>query len=99
MNIQASAFQTGLQGFNNAQQNAAEAAIAIVDVTGSQRALEQNSTDNSRNGNVNSLANESTTNLSAEIVNLKVAEYQAKASAKVIKTADENLGTLLDVTV
>ena len=37
--------------------------------------------------------------LNESIVDLKVAEYQAKSSAEVIKTADENLGTLLDVRV
>ena len=36
--------------------------------------------------------------LNQSIVNLKVAEYQAKASSEVIKSADDALGTLLDVT-
>jgi len=37
--------------------------------------------------------------INQSIVDLKVAEFQAKASTEVIKTADENLGTLLDVRV
>ena len=36
--------------------------------------------------------------LNQAIVNLKVAEFQAKASTEVIKSADDSLGTLLDVT-
>ena len=36
--------------------------------------------------------------LNQAIVILKVAEYQAKASTEVIKSADDALGTLLDVT-
>ncbi|MGB0938559.1 MAG: hypothetical protein ACPGTQ_13950 [Colwellia sp.] len=36
--------------------------------------------------------------ISQALVDLKVAEHQAKASAEVIKSADESLGTLLDVT-
>ena len=36
--------------------------------------------------------------LNQAIVNLKVAEFQAKASTEVIRSADDSLGTLLDVT-
>ena len=35
--------------------------------------------------------------LNQAIVNLKVADFQAKASTEVIKSADDSLGTLLDV--
>jgi hypothetical protein len=37
--------------------------------------------------------------ISQSIVDLKVAEHQANTSVEVIKSADESLGTLLDVTV
>ncbi len=40
----------------------------------------------------------SVADLTAEVVNLNLYEKQVSASVKVIKTADENLGTLLDVT-
>lgn len=36
--------------------------------------------------------------LNQSIVDLKVAEFQAKSSVQIIKTADDVLGTLLDVT-
>jgi hypothetical protein len=36
--------------------------------------------------------------LNQSIVNLKVAEFQAKASTEVIRSADEGLGTLIDIT-
>lgn len=38
-----------------------------------------------------------TVNLTDAIVELKVSEHQVKASAAVIKTADEVLGTLIDI--
>ena len=36
--------------------------------------------------------------LAAEVINLNLYELQVEASVKVIKAADQNLGTLLDVT-
>ena len=39
------------------------------------------------------------TELPEELVNLKVAEQQAGASAKVIQTASDMLGTLIDIRV
>ena len=38
-----------------------------------------------------------TGNLSTPIVNLNVGEIQVKASANVIKTGDQMLGTLIDI--
>ena len=43
--------------------------------------------------------NEAPTGLTESIVNLKVAEVQARSSAEVIQTADETVGTLIDVRV
>lgn len=37
--------------------------------------------------------------LTTELVNLKVADFQAKSAAKVITTADEALGTLINTSV
>ncbi|WP_448212577.1 hypothetical protein [Colwellia sp. MEBiC06753] len=91
MEIQ-SAFNAGVQGYQNATQQASEAASNIVDATVATQEDSAVSTNNS------AASNQSIPNLNEEIVNLKVAEYQAKASAEVIKTADETLGTLLDVT-
>jgi len=41
---------------------------------------------------------EQQTSISQEMVNLKVAEHEAQSSAKVIQTADDVMGTLVDVT-
>jgi len=37
--------------------------------------------------------------LTTELVNMKVAEFQAKASTKVITTADDAMGTLINTSV
>ena len=102
MEIQ-SAFNAGVQGFENATQKANEAAANIVDATVVNETVysaEDPSQGQQVNENTVSQNNDSgdLSDLNQEIVNLKVAEYQAKASSEVIQSADEALGTLLDVT-
>ena len=98
MNIQ-SAFNSGLQGFLQAQQKTNEAATNIVESTAFSaedfRLGQQPNADVTEpNKNTDNLPN-----LTQSIVDLKVAEFQAKASAQVIKSADDALGNILDVSV
>ncbi len=94
-----SALNSGLQGFQKARETADQAAADIVAST-TLATDQQSITSNSEE--TNKLNNQANTNdipdLNQSIVNLKVAEYQAKASTEVIKSADDALGTLLDVT-
>ena len=98
-----SAFNAGVQGFQQATEDANRAAANIVQQTSVNRQEEQNlqSQDVSEQEavNVTTPSTEEPTGLTESVVNLKVAEMQAKASAEVIRTADENLGTLIDVRV
>lgn len=90
MEIQ-SAFNSGIQGFQKATEATNQAAADIVAETSINRdesAISQNPTNNEQK----------IPDLNQSIVNLKVAEFQAKSSAQVIKTADEVLGTLVDIT-
>ncbi len=99
MEIQ-SAFNSGVQGFQRAKETADQAAADIAAST--TFSSEEASTDanNEVNTEVSSQASSPTEvpDLNQAIVNLKVAEFQAKASAEVIQSADDSLGTLLDVT-
>ncbi|MEW6989849.1 hypothetical protein AADZ91_04080 [Colwelliaceae bacterium 6441] len=94
MNIE-SAFTSGVEGFQKATESANKAATDIarsVAYTPENNQQEQTAiapVDTSQN----------IPNLTQSIVDLKVSEFQAKASAQVVKTADETLGTLLDVRV
>lgn len=99
MEIQ-SAFNAGVQGFQNAKASTDQAASDIVANTALRAEPLTNSVDtNEVNTEVNSARSATeVTDLNQSIVNLKVAEYQAKASTEVIKSADDSLGTLLDVT-
>lgn len=79
MQIQ-SAFNAGVQGFQNATGKANQAASSIVKQTATK-----------------SIAPDNSPSLTESIVDLKVAEHQAKASAKVIETADELIGSIVDI--
>jgi hypothetical protein len=99
MDIQ-SATASGLQGLKNAQSDANEAALAIASANNSAVQQTQQQSTEPQTSQVNSVTpSEQVVNVNEELVELKVAEYQAKASIDVVKSADENLGTLLDVTV
>lgn len=98
MNVQ-SAFNSGVEGFQKATETANQAASSIASAINIQPAdFQQEQTATDTNINQHNSAGE-LSDLNQSIVDLKVAEYQAKASAKVVKTADETLGTLLDVSV
>ncbi|WP_042010218.1 flagellar hook protein FlgE [Aeromonas fluvialis] len=73
-----SAFSSGVQGFQRAEQIADKASnqIARLNTPGGDRVQ-----------------------VTDELVNLKVAELQAGASAKVVQTASEMMGTLIDIRV
>ncbi len=100
MEIQSS-FNSGVQGFHRAKETADQAAADIVAST-TFNSEQNDATSNDINGEVNTEVSASSQtaapDLNQAIVNLKVAEFQAKASAEVIKSADDSLGTLLDVT-
>lgn len=102
MEIQ-SAFSAGLQGFQNATERANDAAKSIVSETTANEG-EYSAENFSQGQQVNDNIEEQNTgsgdlsDLNQEIVELKAAEFQARASAEVIQTADEVLGTLIDVT-
>ena len=98
MEIQ-SALNAGFEGFQKATEKANEAAASIAAQTSItpndfKVGQEDNVATTDQNQQSGDLAS-----INQSIVDLKVAEFQAKASAQVISTADENLGTLLDVRV
>ncbi len=72
---------TGVQGFQDATARATKAASEIASQTVT------NSAEQSINQN----------DLTTSLVDLKVAELDAKANVKVIQTASELLGSLLDI--
>ena len=89
MEIQ-SAFNSGVQGLQTATEAADQAAADIVAETTAAQEVDVVSQAPESN-------EQTVPDLNQSLVDLKVAEHQAKASTEVIKTADDSLGTLLDV--
>ncbi|CAH9054067.1 hypothetical protein PSECIP111951_01908 [Pseudoalteromonas holothuriae] len=94
---------TGLEGFNRASQGIERASAEI------NRATVQNQSDQEQSQQRQlqaASANEATTapvsqpaKIDESLVNLKVEEFNAKANTQTIRTADEALGTLIDIRV
>ena len=78
-----SALNAGLQGFQDAQSRVNQAAQDIA-------------SQSVKDSTVDSI---DTKDLTSSLVDLKVAEIDAKANAKVVQTASDVLGTLLDIEV
>ncbi len=96
MEIQ-SAFNAGVQGFQTATEEASRAASDIARSTVA--SAEANEQPIESNASTQTATTNEPNGLTESIVNLRVAEVQAQASAEVIQSADENLGTLIDVRV
>jgi len=88
-----SAYHSGLAGLQNASAQLTSSSVNIAQTAG----VEGRTIENQEN--VALSAEQSPVSLTTELVNLKVAEFQAKSSAKVITTADEMVGTLINTSV
>lgn len=89
-----SAFESGVAGFQAANERAAQSASNIA------QAQNDNAQARSSATNVEiEQAVQEAKPVTQELVNLRVAELDAKAAAKVITTADEVLGSLIDTRV
>lgn len=93
MNIQ-SAFDSGVAGFNKANERAAESAREInqQQITPVQGQPEIQQAESQA-------PVEASAPITESLINLRLAENQAQASAKVIETADNMLGSLIDTKV
>lgn len=100
MNIQ-SAFNIGVEGFQRAQQQVTQSASNIAQQT----VDSANASDNAgivQDAQTNATllpADRTQQSMVTELVNLTVAEHQAKASAKIISAADEMIGSIIDIKV
>ena len=91
-----SAYNSGLAGLQNASAQLTHSSANISQAGG----IESASSESSQNTEDLALsAVQSPVSLTTELVNMKVAEFQAKSSAKVITTADEMVGTLINTSV
>lgn len=94
MEIQ-SALNSGLQGLQSAQNRATQAAEDIARST----AEPVNRPEQVETPSEPVAAQSETPSLTDSLIQLRVAEREAEASANVVRTADETLGTLIDTRV
>jgi flagellar basal body rod protein FlgG len=90
-----SALYAGVQGYNQGAEQVQKASLDIASANTGRQELQadangQQQLRNQNNGNGN------TANINNSVVELISGTNQAEASAKVIKTADEMLGTIID---
>jgi len=87
-----SAFSSGVNSLNKASQQITESSDRIANQTTSNQSTSQNPEGTSPNSYVSGP-------ITTELVNMKLAEIQAQSAAKVITTADDMVGSLIDVSV
>ncbi len=80
-----STFNQAVVGFKNALVQVSQASENIAHV--------------SAKSDYQVITDRSPTSITTELINMKVAEHQAVASAKVIRSADEMIGSLIDTRV
>ena len=91
-----SAYNSGLTGFQNAAAQLSNTSSQIAQAGTADTGMAE---DQKAPESLSSPAERTPISLTTELVNLKVSEFQAKASADVITTADEALGTLINTSV
>ena len=87
MEISGSAFNSGLAAIQSGQQRVDQAATNIASSTVTRPEQARDST----------ALPDTNADLASSLVELKVGKTEAQAGAKVVETADEVLGTLLDI--
>ncbi|MGX5173115.1 hypothetical protein ACUR5C_03700 [Aliikangiella sp. IMCC44653] len=92
------ALNTGIQGFQNATNRANQAAQEIASQQVSSANVQASSNDSSDSNSVVAVPAEPNKPLTTSLIELRVAENEAKANANVIRTASDIVGSLLDVT-
>jgi len=91
-----SAIQSGVNGIQKAEQGVADAAVQINRLNTEQDRVAQADTQVQQQQAQDQRPQPS---LETEAVNLIVNEHLAKANTKIIQTADEMIGTLIDTKV
>lgn len=94
-----SALTSGVEGFQKAEKQAEDAALQISRLQNAEQNTAGAAAQQTSNDRVNRNASQQPVSLTEEVVNLAVSEHLAKASANVIKTADDVMGTLIDTKV
>lgn len=84
------AFDAGVAGLQRADSSIAQSAQRIAE-------MNVETSPSQKEAGAESARSVEPVNLTEEVVNMKVQELQSQASASVIQTADDMVGTLIDI--
>ena len=93
-----SAFSSGVSGLNKASEQLTEASQEIAEQSISSESNE-NSSSKEEPVPVATISSYSAEPVTTEVINMMLAEVQAKSAANVITTADDMVGLLINVSV
>ena len=99
MQITPSAFSSGLSGIQNGQRRVDQAAFEIAGSGLPQAQTTNQANQNNAQNQVNpspQSADPNSPDLTESLVALRVGENEVRANSRVVDTADEVLGTLID---
>jgi len=91
-----SAFNSGIAGFQDASAQLSNASSRIAQAGIAEKSMTEAPLPSET---ISPSAERAPISITTELINLKLSEMQAKSSAKVISTADELVGTLIDTSV
>ncbi|PKG37933.1 hypothetical protein [Psychromonas sp. Urea-02u-13] len=91
-----SAFNSGFAGFQDASAQLSNASSRIAHAGTAEKSMAD---DQQASGSPSLSAERAPISITTEVINMKIAELQAKASVKVISTANDMVGTLIDTSV
>ena len=95
MNVN-SAFNAGVQGLNSASQGVEKASLDISRATTESQQVESQTL---KAAPPEAATGQAPVRVDEAVVNLRVEQFNAQANTRTIQTADEVLGTLIDVRV
>ena len=95
MNVN-SAFNVGVQGLNSASQGVEKASLDISRATTESQQAESQVL---KSAPPEAATGQAPARVDEAVVNLRVEQFNAQANTRTIQTADEVLGTLIDVRV
>ncbi|ERI51022.1 hypothetical protein N878_24110 [Pseudomonas sp. EGD-AK9] len=96
MEISANAFNSGLSGIQAGQRRVEQAASEIASNAVSQPPQGSQTPPQNQVNSAPQAAEQTRPDLAQSLVALRVGENEVRASARVVETADEVLGTLID---
>jgi len=94
-----SAYSSGISGLNKASEQLTEASQNIAE-----QGIDSGNNQNNRSSKeepvpVASISSYSAEPITTEMINMKLAEVQAKSAAQTVMTADDMVGLLINVSV